>query len=590
MKFRIFLVVFIFLCVLTGFAGNIFPVVELSFQESPSNEIYFSPNFDGSQDTVGFLIKLRKQIKVQSWELVVFNASGETVKKFSPDMRDATNFADFLNSFTTQKRAIDLPHSIEWNGLSERRRLLPEGQYFAFVKIKDEYGAEFVSLTNKITLDITPPSGDLALSDSLFSPEGQRQTIQIGQNLSKDSFWRADLRKANGEVVLSWDWKENPPVEWMWDGRDKNQTLLPEGAYDYILYGEDLAGNRAILPVKGIYLSLKKYSLFLNVEKKSFSTNEKASNRAVVITPVFSDTNGLLSWTLFIYDEKKDLVWEMEGKEVFSRFIWDGRNNEGNFCRSGFYQARLKALYEDGMEVESVDAPIIIDNEVPEAGVSYQSLPFSPDGDGARDSLSILIQAKDLSGIRKWKLAIFDPDQRPFKSFYGEGIPPEKINWNGRSDNGELVESSHDYPAQLSVEDNAGNEAKSKALPIKIDVLVEKTALGLKIRINNIEFDFDKALIKPVDYPILNRVAEILKKYKKYSVQIQGHTDSIGREKVNLKLSEKRALSVYQYLLKAGIPQKRMKYAGYGFRYPLADNSTKEGQRKNRRVEFLLVK
>jgi len=81
-----------------------------------------------------------------------------------------------------------------------------------------------------------------------------------------------------------------------------------------------------------------------------------------------------------------------------------------------------------------------------------------------------------------------------------------------------------------------------------------------------------------------------LKKYDKYSVAIEGHTDSTGDESYNLELSKKRAESVGQYLIKQGISAQRLSYEGYGSKYPVDTNETKEGRRRNRRVEFLLIR
>ncbi|MCP4600085.1 MAG: OmpA family protein [Proteobacteria bacterium] len=107
---------------------------------------------------------------------------------------------------------------------------------------------------------------------------------------------------------------------------------------------------------------------------------------------------------------------------------------------------------------------------------------------------------------------------------------------------------------------------------------------------SKIYFDFDKATIKEVSYPILDAIAETLKEnpiLKK--IQIEGHTDNDGTEEYNQNLSNERANSVMNYLIGKGIDKERLTYKGYGFSKPKASNRTEEGKAINRRVEFTIL-
>jgi outer membrane protein OmpA-like peptidoglycan-associated protein len=89
----------------------------------------------------------------------------------------------------------------------------------------------------------------------------------------------------------------------------------------------------------------------------------------------------------------------------------------------------------------------------------------------------------------------------------------------------------------------------------------------------------------------LDQNGMILKENPDIKVEIGGHTDSTGSEKVNQIISEKRAQSVKKYIEdKFNIPSDRMIVKGYGSSKPIADNNTKEGRSKNRRVEFRIIK
>ncbi|MBK8562301.1 MAG: OmpA family protein [Saprospiraceae bacterium] len=102
----------------------------------------------------------------------------------------------------------------------------------------------------------------------------------------------------------------------------------------------------------------------------------------------------------------------------------------------------------------------------------------------------------------------------------------------------------------------------------------------------NVQFETGKATLKAQSYAVLEKVAEIMAKYPRYDLNIDGHTDDTGDAGANRSLSEERASSCYQYLLARGVDAARMNYKGYGESKPVASNSTSEGKEKNRRVEF----
>jgi OOP family OmpA-OmpF porin len=99
-------------------------------------------------------------------------------------------------------------------------------------------------------------------------------------------------------------------------------------------------------------------------------------------------------------------------------------------------------------------------------------------------------------------------------------------------------------------------------------------------------FDFDKAVVKPEAYYILDEAAAVLAGNPGLEVEIQGHTDSIGTEEYNLGLSQRRAEAVEKYLEDNGVNPDQISARGLGEAYPVASNDTKEGRAKNRRVEF----
>jgi outer membrane protein, adhesin transport system len=108
----------------------------------------------------------------------------------------------------------------------------------------------------------------------------------------------------------------------------------------------------------------------------------------------------------------------------------------------------------------------------------------------------------------------------------------------------------------------------------------------------DVEFETNSAKIKPVSYPVLDNAIKTLKDWGDSNVEVAGHTDKRDTSKAdyNQKLSEKRAKSVSDYLIKHGIEAKRLTAKGYGFDNPVAENDPKDGNKANRRVELIRQK
>ncbi len=107
--------------------------------------------------------------------------------------------------------------------------------------------------------------------------------------------------------------------------------------------------------------------------------------------------------------------------------------------------------------------------------------------------------------------------------------------------------------------------------------------------LERVQFDTGKWDIKPLAYAALDEVVAVLERNPTLNVEIEGHTDSVGAEAYNQKLSENRAKAVMEHLVKKGIQPERLSSAGYGFSRPIASNDTPEGRARNRRVELTPV-
>jgi OmpA-OmpF porin, OOP family len=120
--------------------------------------------------------------------------------------------------------------------------------------------------------------------------------------------------------------------------------------------------------------------------------------------------------------------------------------------------------------------------------------------------------------------------------------------------------------------------------------------VGIKIEppkdfvLDNVYFDTGKSSLKQTSFKALNDLVEVLKLKNTMVIEIQGHTDDVGKAEENMKLSQDRADEVKKYLISKGIEASRVTSKGYGQTMPVADNSTDAGKAKNRRTSLKVIK
>ena len=130
------------------------------------------------------------------------------------------------------------------------------------------------------------------------------------------------------------------------------------------------------------------------------------------------------------------------------------------------------------------------------------------------------------------------------------------------------------------------DEAKADSLA-KIEKQEIKT--GVAVQLKNIFFETGKAEFMNESNDEIDKLAVLLEKNPQMEIEIQGHTDNVGNEEMNKKLSEDRAKAVFDYLVEKGLSNE-INFIGFGSSKPIADNSTDEGRKQNRRVEFVITK
>jgi outer membrane protein OmpA-like peptidoglycan-associated protein/Tol biopolymer transport system component len=126
--------------------------------------------------------------------------------------------------------------------------------------------------------------------------------------------------------------------------------------------------------------------------------------------------------------------------------------------------------------------------------------------------------------------------------------------------------------------------------PFVVNVALEKLIAGKNMVLKNIFFDTNAYVLLPASITELNTLKALLKNNMSLQIEIQGHTDNIGNDIQNEKLSLQRAKAVYDNLVEAGIATERLSFKGYGEGKPIASNDTEAGRKQNRRTSFVITK
>jgi len=136
----------------------------------------------------------------------------------------------------------------------------------------------------------------------------------------------------------------------------------------------------------------------------------------------------------------------------------------------------------------------------------------------------------------------------------------------------------------------AAERAKASALANELASLkAQHTDRGLVLTVGDVLFAPGKAEVGPGAQRSIDKLAEFLRTYPKRNVLIEGHTDNLGNEDFNIKLSQQRADSVRDLLIARGVSPQRIRTKGYGPKFPVVDNESAAGRQQNRRVEVLVL-
>lgn len=571
----------------------------LILSASPS---VFSP-VGKSNHNVLTLTPVEKTNSIVSYELVIKDSANNIVKTFAKESA--------------------LPPSILWNGYDENNQLCPDGSYTAQLSTIAENGSRASAASKPFAIDTNPPEVTLTAPELLvFSPDGDGNLddFTILATSSSENKWTGVIQNSSGNIVKSYEWKGTVPESITWDGRDESGNIVADGIYSFTVSAEDEAGNSTSATISNITSDTREAKAYVTAALSAISPNGDGVKDEQTFNIRTSLTDGIASWKFSIVDSNGKTVkeWsEKDQKDLPQTITWDGKDISGKAVE-GILSGNLDLVYVKGNKISASTATFVSTATAPV--ISVRTLPdyFSPDNDGENDDLFIMLKCESLVSIDNWSFVISDPEsKKPFWTTSGKSSITERITWDGRSNKGELVQSATDYPYVFTVTDSLGMTSKYEGV-IQVDVLVIRDGNKLKMQVPSIIFRGNHADFKSVaevlagpvadrankgldqktidnNVRVLKRIAQILKKFKDYSVSIEGNANNLSgtvREETEVQqLSEERAKFVLDWLVeKGGISASRLSAQGNGSKDPVVNPKDVDNRWKNRRVEFTLVK
>ena len=563
----------------------------------------FSPNGNKVKDTITFT-PVTATKDVTSFEFIIRDKKGNTVYSI--------------------KDSKKLPVNFVWDGKDSAKMLCADGTYSAQLTVLAANGSSASASTQNFELDTAGPNLVAETPWSSFSPNGNGAQKNIPVTIKEstaEKLWNAEVRNSKDKAVRKFSWSGKKD-SFTWDGTDEAGNMAADGKYNIVIFATDDAGNSFSTELKGITLDNRETKAYITAEYEGISPNNDGYLDVQKFDIRTSVADNIKAWNFDVRKEDGTSVYSLSEKDsanLPATINWNGAGKDGTACE-GTFTGTLEIVYVTGNKVSAVSSPFICTATAPKLSVKTAPEYFSPDNDGVDDDLYIKLSGSTKAKIKNWSFVIKDPKGKDFWKTSGKTQITERIIWDGLSNvqkdargNAERVQSAMDYPYVFTVTDSLGMSSTVNGV-IPVDVLVIRDGNLLKMAVPSIIFESDAANFQTANakldaakvennIKVLNRIADILKKFKDYKVTIVGHankiTDNPNEETVDnpqewgrasMPLSKERADAIKVYLTKRGVNASALSTEGMGGTKPVVNPKDKDNNWKNRRVEFILQK
>ncbi|HOJ63442.1 MAG TPA: FlgD immunoglobulin-like domain containing protein [Spirochaetota bacterium] len=410
----------------------------------------FSPDGDGEKDEMTISQNTSNE---EEWIGTIYDQQGNKVKSFI--------------------WKGEPPKQFNWDGRDNSNKLLKDGTYIYQLTSTDRAGNKFES--QKYNVKIFTENTPVFITASLesFSPNNDKikdsQIFQIRANIAKDNpvvEWNINIYDDKDSLVYSANNKGSLPENFEWNGKDTKGNTAKDGDYYAVLNAKFNSGTSSKSKTRLFSIDTIPPQIELKIVIDVFSPNgdnnldnfeilQKGSNEDLW-EGVVKDPNG------------KDIVKVYYNGKPEDKFIWNGKDMNGNIQKNGIYSYTITATDKAGNSGSAKIDKIELKNVYTSVFVTLDKDKFSPNKDGAFDTIKIKPFLSVVEDVEVYKLEILDKDKKVVKTFEGTKKVPEIIEWDGLNDNMK-ISSDGIYTAKLSVIYRFGNNPSIESAQFILD-------------------------------------------------------------------------------------------------------------------------
>ena len=469
-----------------GVADKKPPLIETDYPETG----YFSPNNDGKADYLEIPISITDSRYVDSWVLEIKDQDGNLVRSYrNKELRPETQgVRNVINRLLAVKSGVEVPPVLRWDGIGDSGELMPDGTYFFTVTAADDSGNTITSDVYEAVLDNTAPEITIQPVDEslkIFNPggEGTRSTITFYPGGSNEERWESGIWDASGEKVRTFDNEAGRPGAQVWDGRDDEGNIVPDGVYIYRITAVDRAQNSASSSIDNIIVNTIQPKVNLVIADSWFSPNGDGIKDTVQMNLQIPVRDGITGWSVKISDNSGSTMRYIEGGNNVPEWLeYDGRRDSGTVLTEGAYEALLSVSYRNGYTSTSLSPAFNLRITPPIASVRTEYSAFSPDNDGIQDEMIFRQEGSDeLLWTGDIRRANGQPGERAVRSFRFYGRPPAVVSWDGHGDAGTFA-ADGEYTYELYSTDQAGNTGRSNQVRFTLSTVETPVMLSTSLK------------------------------------------------------------------------------------------------------------
>ena len=453
----------------TDRAGNTAPRTVVSniiySAEKPATNIfidgsrYFSPKTESDLSEITFNLTIpvpeeKSGNKLTEWAVTIEDKNGKAVRTYNQ-----SNYGELP------------PSKLAFRGLDDNEKLLPDGEYQAFVTAKYLNGYVPAKLSSPVfILDTEKPAAQVRPSDKVFgagSKADVKFSIMITPSVGAPvPTWRGEIRTSDEKkVIRTYDFGEYPPESVVWNGLNQSGKISEKGDYIFVLHAKDLAGNEGTALSQTVTFDTTETQLLLAVNDIAFSPNSDKVKDTLVFNPV-TQTNDVVAYEFVIKDKDGKTVYsKKENKKLPSSFTWNGKDNDNTLAEDGTYSAQLSVTAANGSTAAAATQTFELDTKAPSLTAEIPWSYFSPDNDGSQDNIPITIS--DCTNEKLWNVEVRNAKNNVVKKLSWNGAK-KALDWDGTDEAGNIAADGK-YNIVISSTDDAGNSFSTSLKEIVLD-------------------------------------------------------------------------------------------------------------------------